>query len=316
MNISDTDVILGLDVGGTKMRVVAVAAEQSTTIGAVVYEKTVSTNASRNQPLIHRIVALISDVLDELSLNYRVRAIGVGSAGVIDHGRVVEATSLLPGWKGTNIEGVLSSRFAVPVTALNDVHAAAICESKFGAGAGYGIVLHVMVGTGIGGAVTVNGELQRGATGACGSIGHMPSRFTTYARCTCGGIDHIEAHASGSGIEREYAEAAHLATPLRVKEIARLAADGDKTAHAFLETRFVALGEVLGGAVNLIDPDIVILGGGVANLGERFMVPVNAGLRSSVLPSQHEIPVVRASDNDRQVSIGAAIAVRKIVLAT
>src|SRR5690606_13505243 len=131
------------------------------------------------------------------------------SAGVVDptSGRVVSATDTVADWVGTDLVAEFERRLDLPTSALNDVHAHALGEAWVGAGQGHETVLLVAVGTGIGGAFLVNGDVVAGAHWLGGHLGHIPCEEAIGVRCSCGRDGHLEGVASGPGIHRSYLRA-------------------------------------------------------------------------------------------------------------
>src|SRR5690606_6505640 len=142
--------------------------------------------------------------------------------------------------------GRLASRLASPVAVVNDVHAIALAEARVGAGVGADRVLAIAVGTGIGGGVVRHGMLDAGAHGVAGSFGHMSVAAAAGVRCTCGGIGHAEAVASGPALERRYAEIVGHECGLR--EIVQRSRQGDATARSLITFGAEVLGEVVANA--------------------------------------------------------------------
>ncbi|MEV4837392.1 ROK family protein [Nonomuraea sp. NPDC049486] len=236
-----------------------------------------------------------------------VTAVGVGSAGVVDPGRgvVVSATGALVGWAGTDLRGELSRRLGVPVVVGNDVHAHALGEQWRGAAAGREDVLLVAVGTGVGASVMLGGRVRHGAHAVAGHAGHVPVAAAAGRPCPCGGQGHVEAVASGPALIGEYrrrggTDAADLAG------VARLAAAGDPLAADVLAEGGAALGSLIGGLMNVIDPEIVVIGGGVAGCGEPWWRPLRAAIAAEVLPALRDVPVEPAALAGAAALLGAA----------
>ncbi|TDD63369.1 ROK family protein [Actinomadura darangshiensis] len=210
-----------------------------------------------------------------------VRALGVGAPGVVDpeSGQVVAATDVLPGWAGTRVREVLAERTGLPVVVVNDVRAMAYGEAQAGAGAGHHRVLHVSVGTGVGGALTTDGRLEHGAHGTAGEIAHLLVSERGPVPCGCGRYDHLEAVVSGPAIE----------------------AAGD-AAHAGR-----VLGRALAGLLAVLDPDAVVVGGGVAQIGAPFLDAVTAAFRADALPPLRATPIVPARLGTDAPLVGAAM---------
>lgn len=199
----------------------------------------------------------------------------------------------------------MASRLGLPVTVVNDVHAHGLGEASYGAGRGCDSVLAVAVGTGIGGAFVAGGSLLTGPHAAAGHVGHVPSPPAGDLPCTCGAVGHLEAFASGPALVRELRrrtgrEVADL------REVAALAAEGDPGATALLHDGGVAVGAVIGGLVNVLDPGVVVVGGGVAEVGGPWWKALVDATRREVLPVLARVPVVRSELGGDAALLGAA----------
>ncbi|GAA2207316.1 ROK family protein [Nonomuraea monospora] len=294
-----TDLVAGLDIGGTKMA--AALVDRSGTVMATATRPTPAT-AGRDA-----ILTAAADLLRTLSGNEAIAAVGVGAAGVVDQRRgvVVSATQALAGWAGTDLRGELSRRLALPVAVDNDVHAHALGEQWRGAAAGYADVLLIAIGTGIGASMILDGRVRHGAHAVAGHAGHVPVASAAGLACPCGGRGHVEAVASGPALLAQYrnrsgTDVDHLA------EVARLAAAGDPVAIAVLAEGGTAAGQAIGGLMNVIDPEIVVIGGGVPGCGEPWWRPLRAAVRAETLPALRDVPVVPATLGADAALLGAA----------
>jgi glucokinase len=260
-----------LDIGGTKIAAALVGED-----GTVLRRGRVSTPRAGGGAVLPAAIQLLDGFGD-----VPVRAVGVGAPGVIDAetGRVVAATDVLPGWAGTRVREVLADRTGLPVTVVNDVRAMAYGEAQAGAGAGYHRVLHVSVGTGVGGALTTDGRLEHGAHGTAGEMAHLLVSERGPVPCGCGRRDHLEAAVSGPAID----------------------ATGD-AAHAG-----AVLGRALAGLLAVLDPDAVVIGGGVAQIGAPFLDAVTAAFRAEALPPLRATPIVPARLGTDAPLVGAAL---------
>lgn len=242
-----------------------------------------------------------------------VAGLGVATAGVVDvtTGRILSAVETIPSWAGTEVGRILAEHTGLPTVVENDVNAVALAEHRVGAAAGAASVLTVAVGTGIGGALVVDGRLHRGASSSAGELGHVPVDVfgdeRSGGRCACGRIGHLESVASGPAIAARYARRA--ARPIAtLEEVASAMADGDELAAAVVAEGAVALGRVLGGFVNAFDPEVLVLYGGVLALGQPYLEQVEAALRAEALPGPSGVRVVPAVFGNDAGLVGAALA--------
>nr|BFE56044.1 ROK family protein [Dactylosporangium thailandense] len=282
---------LGIDIGGTKIAAALVYADGTT--GPL---HRVPTPAREGPAAVLRAAAgLGRRVIGDAA----VAGCGVGTAGAVDpHGRISHATDSLPGWAGTDVRAALTEALGVTVLVRNDVHAMAVAEAAWGAAAGAGTALVVAVGTGIGGALVAGGSLLTGRLGLAGSIGHLPATASLGRRCGCGGVDHVEAYAAGPAIAADHARRAGLDTAPRLEDV-----PAGSPAIAFAAE---ILGHGLAAAANLLDPDAIVLGGGVLGLGEPFRAAVLGALRAAALPGVAGVPVRSPALGPAAVLAGAA----------
>lgn len=266
---------MGLDIGGTKLAAGVVDGD-----GRLLRTCRTATPRTGGDTVLAAAAALVVQVLD----GEQAAALGVGAPGVIDpvSGTVLSATDVLPGWTGTPVRAALSRSTGLPVTVDNDVRAMALGEVRAGAARGFGTVLFVSVGTGVGGAIACGGRLRRGGHGTAGEIAHLLAGRNGPIACGCGRRDHVEAVASGPAIA---------------------AAGGG----AALEDAAAVLGRALAGLVTALDVDAVVVGGGVAQSGEAFFRPLTEALHAEVLPALREVPVLPAALGADAPVIGAAM---------
>lgn len=272
--------------------------------------------------------------------------IGVGAAGVIDTttGAVVSATDSLPGWAGTDVVSELTARTGLPVRAVNDVHAHTLGEAAAGASSGTRSSLLVAAGTGIGGGFISGGRLLTGRNSAAGHIGHVPSAAAAGLDCPCGGNGHVEAIASGPAILETYRRLVEGSTepghgqseraaqgqspvsspasakpcdsftptftpapvPANTRELAAAASAGDALALRAFDIGARALGSALGGIVNVLSPEVVVIGGGLADMDETWWAPLREAFAAELIPATSGTRLVKAELGQDAALIGAA----------
>jgi glucokinase len=301
---------IGVDVGGTKTKALRVG--KGGEIDARSTLPTPATDASAT-------VATIEEAVREI-LTDDVVAIGIGAAGLVDVRTGVLLSAPNIAWRNVPLRDGIGGRFGLPVTVDNDATAAAWGEHLFGAARGFGHVLFVGVGTGIGGGILVDGTLMRGAHGLAGEIGHIIVE-PGGPLCGCGNHGCWEQVAGGHAIARAGARAvledpgSAIATlaggdPSRAtgELVARAAAAGEATAIAIIAQVGRRLGEGIGGLVNVLDPQVVVVGGGVAELGEPLLGPVREAYRAAVefVDARPEVAIVPAALGNDAGAIGAA----------
>jgi glucokinase len=296
---------LGVDIGGTKISTSVVDRSGSLVSPVMTVETPASAGAST---ILDAAFGLIER---GRATHPGIHAVGVGSAGVFDaRGVVVSSTDLLSGWIGTDVSGILSARSALPVVTVNDVHAAAVGEHAIGAASGCDTALVVAVGTGVGGAIIMNGAVSYGRAGVAGSVGHVTIASENHRRCSCGEVDHVEPHASGIGMELSYFE--NTGRTLSLRDIAALARGGDAIARETIRSGASLLAGAIASAVNLIDPEIVVVGGGVAQIGDLYLDAVSRRVATLALGGAATVPVVAAKLGSSSALIGAGLLAHRI----
>ena len=302
---------VGVDIGGTK-----IAALRITTEGEIRARTIIPTPATDQSAAMPAIEAAAATVLED-----GVAAIGVGLAGLIDvrSGALLSAPNLV--WRDMALSEDLTAKFGLPVTVDNDATAAAWGESRLGASRGSEDSLFVGVGTGIGGGIVAGGRLLRGAHGLAGEIGHTIVE-PGGPPCGCGNRGCWEQVASGLAIARAGARAvadepgsaiARLAggDPRRVSGelVTEAARQGDVVAVAILAAVARRLGEGIAGLVNILDPDVVVIGGGASEAGDLLLGPLREAYLAAVEGAdvRPEVSIVRAQLGNDAGAIGAAL---------
>ncbi|MFD4242125.1 ROK family protein [Streptomyces sp. NPDC058525] len=289
--------VAGIDIGGTKTATGLVDSN-----GTLLRRRTLPTPAADGPKAV--VAAAVRAVRE---LGGPVAAVGVGSAGVVDpaSGRIVSATDALPGWAGTELRRDLEQALGVPVSVDNDVHAHALGEAWLGAAAGRRHVLLVAVGTGIGGSLLIDGRVHHGARYVAGHAGHVPVPSAAGIPCTCGATGHAEAVGSGPALLAAYTKSA--SEPVSsLAEVAARAAGGEDAARRVLARGAGALGEALGGIVNMTDPELVLVGGGVSNCGPEWWEPLQEAFAAELLPPLKGVELRPGSLGGDAAVLGAA----------
>lgn len=312
-------IVGGLDVGGTKIfgRVLDVQDPQTT-----LAEARVETPRGESQ-----LLDAIADVVRHLQAAPAVRergglaAIGVGMPGLVDHRGVLRFAPNLPGVAEVAVGPELQQRFGLPVVVDNDANCAAWCELRLGAAVGVRDLVLVTLGTGIGAGIIAGGRLYEGANGFAGEPGHMVVD-PAGPPCPCGRRGCWERFASGSGLGRLGRDAAAAGRAPRVvalaggdpegvrgEHVTKAALEGDVDALGILRefAWWVALG--LANLVDLLDCELIVVGGGLVEAGERLLEPVREAFGSLLLATDHRPPVrlVAAAFGPEAGAIGAAL---------
>lgn len=301
---------IGIDLGGTKIEAIALSPA-----GLEISRRRVATPADY-VACLDAIVALVRE------LEHGAEAAGtvgtVGTVGVGIPGTVVPRTGLVKNANSTWLNGRplgrdLEERLGRPVRLMNDADCFALSEATDGAAANAHVVFGVILGTGVGGGIVVDGRVLLGANLIAGEWGHNPLPWLTPDEwpgppCYCGKRGCVETWLSGPGFERDYAE--HTGLTLSSRDIVRAAAEGDPGAAATLARYHDRLGRALASLINVLDPDVVVLGGGMSNIAglseaASALLPryvLAAGASSDPVATR----VVRAAHGDTSGVRGAA----------
>ena len=310
----------GIDLGGTKIVVLVADAD-----GRVRGAARVETMAQQGpEPVIARIVEAVGDAAREAGVPAdSLRAAGVSAPGPIDREiGVITDPPNLPGWHNVPLAAILRERLGVPVVLENDANCGAVGEHQFGAGRGFRHMVYVTVSTGIGGGVIIDGRLYAGSSGAAGEVGHAGVAADGPA-CGAGHPGCLEAFASGTAIAHRAREAivagklprtaalAEQDPPLSAKHIHEAADQGEVEAAAIIRTAGQYLGIGLANIVNAFDPEAIVLGGGVVNMGDAILGPaVETARTRAFTQSFGDVRIVRAELGERGPALGALAVAR------
>ena len=303
-----SDVVVGVDVGGTKIAAAAVDADGS--CGPIWTFPTPA--AAGPAAVLDAIAEAVRAVARELGV--APRAVGIGTAGVVDvdRGVIISATSVLPGWTGTAVGEQTRRRLTdlVPggpaVFVENDVDAHAAGEAWRGAARGTRSALLVAVGTGVGGAIVLDGRPWRGAHHLAGEIGHMPVPGAEGLPCPCGRLGHLEAIGAGPALHRLYLARGGDPACANTRELVALAEAGDEIAVRAIRDSATALGRAIAGVATVLDPEVVVLGGGMAGAGALWWSAVDAAVRAEVVDALQGLPIRPAELAGAAPLVGAA----------
>jgi glucokinase len=303
---------IGVDLGGTKTAAGLVSGD-----GTVLFSATVPTlNRDGGAAVLDATAALVSSLTARAEAEgLDVAGVGVGSAGVIDAGQglVVSATDAILGWAGTALTAGLATRLGLPpssIQAVNDVHAHALGEAWAGAAAGTESSLLVAFGTGVGGSFVLAGHPVLGHRFVGGHVGHFASPYAydggTPVPCVCGGSGHVEAIASGPAIREAYLRLGGARSVADARAVFALAGTGDATASEAVRLGTAAAGQAIGGLANILDPQVVVVSGGLSDAGAAWWAPMECALRAELLPTLSGLPVLPAKLGNTAAIVGAA----------
>jgi len=284
--------ILAIDLGGTQIRAALITPDR-----AVHCRRAVPT---RDEEGVDAVLARIADVAAAIRADASVQSlpepigVSVSSPGPLDPWRgVVLMAPNLSGWRDVPVAERLGAALDLPIFLERDTNVAVIGEWRFGAAAGVRNAIYITVSTGVGGGIIVDGRPLVGPSGTAGEVGHVVVELDG-PRCGCGGIGHVEAIASGTALARDGAALAaadpqsilaRMANGAEVDAelVARAAEAGDAACVALLERAFVAIGALCASLVNLFDPDVIVIGGSIAEHHPRLFEVVRVELERRAL---------------------------------
>ncbi len=303
---------IGIDIGGTK---IAGALVDET--GAIVRETRVPTPVEDPSALVDAVVEVVND----LKTGHEVLGAGVAMAGFIDAAQssVIYGTNF--GWKNYPLKTEIEAKLDIPVIIENDANAAAWAEYRFGAGQGHQHMVMLTLGTGVGGAVIVDGRMLRGGFGVAGELGHMRV-VPNGVECGCGQFGCIESYASGTALVRTARELVASGDPAgaRLAELAASAGEltgvqvyeaiveGDPGARKLLADVGSWTGQAIGSLSAILDPEIVVIGGGVSAAGELLLGSIREAYRKHMPAAgfRPELKIVTAEFVNDAGVVGAA----------
>ncbi len=249
--------VIGIDIGGTKILGGVIGSN-----GDLIKFKETSTDANLGRD---HILKKLFGVLDDL-FDTDIEGIGIGSAGRINFntGEVIYATDNLPGWTGINLKEIISQKYRTKTIVENDVNAAIVGENWLGSAKSFKDVLMITLGTGVGGAIILDGKLIRGSHFSSAEIGHT-ILYPGGKRCNCGQNGCVEQYISGTAIYKRYNEIAGSNLVNSAKDVFKLYMKNDKISKLVVDEFVKSLSLLIFNIRNFIDPEIIILGGGVTN---------------------------------------------------
>ncbi|MFC3999753.1 ROK family glucokinase [Nocardiopsis sediminis] len=280
---------IGIDIGGTK-----VAAGVVTPTGRVLARRRTETPDKSKSPKV--VEDTIAGLVEELRAEYAVSAVGVAAAGFVDERRANVLFAPHLAWRREPLRDALRTRLGLPVVVENDANASAWAEVCVGAGRNTCDAVVVNLGTGIGGAVVIDGRLYRGRHGIAGEFGHM-TVVPNGHRCECGNRGCWEQYASGHSVTREARELVAADSPVARPLIqavggdaslitgtlvSELAAKGDRACIELLEDAGTWLGVGLANLAAAFDPELFIIGGGVSECGDLLLEPARRSFRRAL----------------------------------
>jgi glucokinase len=309
--------VLAIDLGGTKV-IVSIISHQGQVM-AKEYHLTLAEEGP--QSVINQIFSAIDRLLSARNIDpSQLHSISIAAAGAIDFDKgVVTLSPNLPGWHDIPLRDIVNRKCKVNTILINDASAAALGEHEFGAGKGVNNLILLTVGTGIGGGIIINGRLYSGPSGSAGEIGHMTIDVNG-PRCSCGNIGCLEMLASGSAVAREAIRRISQGgrsilagmvegkiENITAEKVEVAARGGDSLALEVISKAATYLGVGMVNLVNIFNPEMIIVGGGVAKMGELLLKPARQVVKERAFPlSAQAVRIVPAQLGDNAGVLGAA----------
>lgn len=291
---------IGVDLGGTKIEIIALAAD-----GAMLLRRRIASPADYDA-IVTAIVGLVRRAEQELGAQ---ASIGIGTPGTLSRATGTIKNSNTVCLNGKPLFADLQAQLRRPLRMANDANCFALSEAIHGAAAGASVVFGVILGTGVGGGVVVNGAALVGPNGIAGEWGHnalpLPqAEDLPLPACYCGRAGCIETYLSGPGFTADHAR--RTGAQLDARTIAERAAMGDAACRSSLERYCDRLARSLAAVINILDPDVIVLGGGVSNI-DALYTEVPARWARSVFSDRVDTRLVRHAHGDSSGVRGAAL---------
>jgi len=297
--------IIGIDLGGTNLKIALLDLKYK-----IRHKKVLGTKKfSRKESLILEVVSSVNKIIQDNNLKRaNILGVGLGLPGPIDsRNGLVHFFPNIPGWKEVKLRDILKRKLRLPIFLDNDANLMALAEFKLGAAKGSSNAVCLTLGTGVGSGVIINGELYRGSSFAAGEIGHIPINECG-PKCNCGGVACLEAYVGNNAISREASRV--FGREVSLEDLSLLAKKGNKKASSVWKCTGRYLGVALTGVVNLLNPDIVVIGGGVANAGTILFDEIRKTILLRAMPVQAKhVKIAHAKLGSDAGLIGAGLLV-------
>lgn len=302
-----TRFIIGVDLGGTNLKLALLDSRYR-----IIDREVLNTrNFLKKESLISAIIDSINKLIENKKLNRAdILGIGLGLPGPVDNKRgIVHFFPNIPGWKKVNLKSILQGKLRLPIFLDNDAELMTLAEFRLGAAKGSSEAICLTLGTGVGGGIIINGKLYRGSSNAGGELGHIPINEKG-PRCNCGGLACLETYIGNKAIIKEAKRL--FKRDVTLEELSFLAKKENKQAQAIWLGVARRLGIALVGVVNLLNPDCIVIGGGVARAGKVLFAHIRKIISTQAMSVQaRQVKVLKAKLGNDAGLIGAAIMVKE-----
>ena len=294
---------IGIDLGGTFVKYGLIS-----NLGEILFKGELPVSGASCEETLSLIGESIQRVVDDAAeKNIVLNGIGIGTPGVVDNGVVLGGAENLDRWENINLGAIFSDKFNLPVLVDNDANVMGLGETTFGSANDCSDVIFITVGTGIGGAIVINGELYSGYKNRGGELGHLTIQHDGI-ECSCGGRGCLEAYASTSALIKQYADK----TGKDVKEIdgryiIQRYKENEPEAIACLNEHTDYLGHGIAGFINTFSPQKVVIGGGISEAGQFYIDMIKeSAFKYSMPDCSTNTDIVSASLGNNAGCLGAA----------
>ena len=311
------DIAIGVDLGGTNIRGILVDAK-----GVIINQLKCRSQVKRGKEIaIRKLLDLIQKLIAQSVSSGHLIGIGVGAPGPLDVKKgIIHFAPNLPGWKEVYLKKILKDKFNMKVVLENDANAAAWGERCFGAGKGINNLVCFTLGTGIGGGIIIDGKIYHGNNFVSAEFGHMTVNKDG-PLCNCGNRGCLEAYSSATGIRNRIKDKIkkgitsqfftniddYLNESVGLKSIFESARMGDDLTKNIIEDAITYLGIAMANIANLLNPEMIILTGGITNEGENLMIPLKKEVKKRTLSSNYQfLKIVTGELGDFAGTLGAA----------
>lgn len=299
---------IGIDFGGTFIKMAMVNEE-----GKILYKKSFSTLPERDK-LLEKIIQGIDKTVKNKSRDIELKGVGIGLPGPIDSiNGIVRNLTNVPGWRNFPLEKFVRQKIKMPVFIDNDANLMTYGEWRFGAGRGAKNIICITLGTGVGGGIIIEGKIYRGSSLSAGEVGHIPI-FENGLKCACGGRGCLERYIGNRYIietARKYIKKQKTIIPqdkdITPQIISNAAGKGDSVAIKIWEEVAVHIGTALTGLINVLNPEKVVIGGGISKAGRFLFEPIRRVVQQNAFKVATDVcRIVPARLGDNAGVIGSA----------
>jgi glucokinase len=275
-DVVQRDLVIGVDVGGTTIKAAILDSD------GLEYRRSERPTPRHLGPdaVIATTIEAIVELRAQLPEGARLGAVGLVVPGIVDAEQGIAVYAANIGWQQLPLRQIVAEAVGLPVILDHDVRAAGLAELELGAGRGLQEVLFVALGTGIAAAVITRGQVSAGATGRAGELGHLPV-FPEGEWCACGQRGCTETYASASALSRRYSAASGI-SDVPAKDVISRATAGDRLADEIFQDAITALGRALVNYVLLMDPELILIGGGMAASGAAVLRPLSREVQAGL----------------------------------